>query len=139
MDGGFGVCARPLPGSIKIGVKMKMINAFLSTYYRVFEDMLRQSDEVPEFVREHQFMPSREWKIGFAWPDISPRLAVEIEGGTISAAGIQEPARDNTDLKKCNSLAIHGFFLLRFRPQDIESGEALDTITDFFQVRRGMA
>jgi len=107
---------------------------------RVLESVLRQSDEVPGFVREHQFMPSKEWRIGFAWPDISPRLAVEIEGGNIPlTAGIQETARDNTDFKKCNQMAIHGYFLLRFMPQDIESGEALDTIIDFFQVRRGIA
>ena len=108
--------------------------------YKVFECVLRQTDEVPGFVREYQFMPSRKWRIDFAWPDNSPRLAVEIEGGTWSThsrhtrgSGYQK------DLKKYNSMAVHGYFLLRFTPQDIEDGEALDTIINFFQVRGGIA
>lgn len=107
--------------------------------YKVFETVLRQTDEVPNFVREYQFMPSRRWRIDFAWPDNSPRLAVEIEGGTWTTHSRHTKGSGyNKDRKKYNSMAIKGYFLLRFIPQDIESGDALDTIIDFFQVRKDM-
>lgn len=107
--------------------------------YKVFELVLRQTDEVPDFVREYQFMPSRKWRIDFAWTDSSPRLAVEIEGGTWTTHSRHTRGSGyDKDLKKYNSMAIHGYFLLRFTPQDIESGEALDIITTFFQIRGGM-
>ena len=103
------------------------------------EDILRQSDEVPGFVREHQFLPSREWRVGFAWPDISPRLAVEIEAGVRLKYSGPTKSDYKENRKKYNYLALCGYFLLRFTPEDIEKGEALDTITDFIQMRRGMS
>jgi len=86
---------------------------------------LRQSDEVPGFVREHQFLPSREWRVGFAWPDISPRLAVEIEAGVRLKYSGPTKSDYKENRKKYNYLALCGYFLLRFTPEDIEKGEAL--------------
>lgn len=115
------------------------MNKLTVDQYKIFECVLRQTDEVPDFVREHQFMPSRKWRIDFAWPDNSPRLAVEIEGGTWTTRSRHTRGSGyNKDRKKYNLMAIHGYFLLRFTPQDIEKGDALDTIISFFQVRGGM-
>lgn len=102
--------------------------------YKIFELFLLQSDIIPPFVREYQFQPEKEWRNDFAWPD--HHLAVEIEGGSWIYGRHNRAAGFQKDMDKYNTLAILGWHLLRFTPQDVETGKALDTIEEWFKVRK---
>lgn len=102
--------------------------------YKIFELLLLQSDIIPPFVREYQFHPERDWRTDFAWPD--HRLAVEIEGGSWIYGRHNRATGFHEDMDKYNALAILGWHLLRFTPQDTESGKAIDTIEEWFKRRQ---
>jgi hypothetical protein len=97
--------------------------------------------------KEYRFDPERKWRIDYCWPD--QKLAVEIEGG-IYGTGQPCPVckrrsvgahtsieRLKSDLEKYDELAIAGFWLLRFMPEDVEQGRAIAVIRRWFQERGG--
>lgn len=102
--------------------------------YKIFELILRQSDIIPPFVCEYRFHPNREWQTDYAWPD--HRLAVEIEGGSWIYGRHNRATGFQDDMDKYNALAILGWYLLRFTPQDTETGKAIDIIEEFFKCRQ---
>lgn len=73
-------------------------------------------------VRDFRFLPSRRWRIDFAWPE--QWVAVEIEGGVEMGYGHASPKRFISDAWKYNELAIRGWTLLRF------TGSMLDSYPD---------
>jgi len=112
------------------------INLIIDTY-KIFEISLQQSDLIPsDFIREYKFNPARKWKIDFSWPNHQPRLAVEIEGGSwMKKGGHTTGTGFNKDIEKYNCLALVGFYLLRFTPQQVESCEAIEVIERWFHLR----
>jgi hypothetical protein len=104
--------------------------------YKVFEMSLKQSPIIPSFVREFRFIPERLWRTDFCWPRHRPKLAVEIEGGSwLKKGGHTTGIGFNKDIDKYNDLALAGYYLLRFTPQQVEQGIAIQTIERFFQKR----
>lgn len=102
--------------------------------------------KIPKPVPEYKFHPTRRWKIDFAWPEV--KLAVEIEGGIF---GIGKPCplckrrsvgahtsiqRLKSDLEKYNALALAGWRLLRFTPDQVRNGSAAEIIRQFFAIRQ---
>lgn len=63
----------------------------------------------------------RKWRLDFAWPDL--KLAVEVDGGVHRLAD-----RFDSDIDKHNALVLAGWLYLRFDPERIKSGTAVDTI-----------
>jgi len=61
-----------------------------------------------------------------AWPD--RRLAVEIEGGTKGKSRHTNCIGFERDCRKYNEAALHGWYVLRFTGDMINSGEALAAI-----------
>jgi very-short-patch-repair endonuclease len=97
--------------------------------YELFEKVLIQSGiPVPE--REYKFHPSRKWRIDFAWPAV--KLAVEIEGGAFSSGRHTRGAGFRRDIEKYNELALAGYTLFRFMPEQL-MGCGIDTIVKFFK------
>jgi len=98
--------------------------------YTVFAISMSQIG-IPEPVREYIFHKKRQWRSDFVWPGYG--LAVEIEGGSWINGGHNRGKGFNKDIEKYNSLTMYGFQLLRFTPQQVESGHALLLIEEWFK------
>jgi len=86
---------------------------------------------LPDPEREYRFHPERKWRIDLCWPAV--KLAVEIEGGAFLYGRHNRPASYLKDIEKYNALAIAGYWLLRFTPKQLASGEAQETILAWFR------
>lgn len=76
------------------------------------------------FVPEYQFLKQRKWKVDYALPCC--KLAIEIEGGTWIGGGHSRGSGMNEDMEKYNNLAILGWRLLRFTPNNLKDNSYLD-------------
>ncbi len=97
---------------------------------------------LPLPMKEYLFDSKRKWQVDYAWPD--RKLAVEIEGGIFgtgrkcplcgrrAVAGHTSIQRLKTDMEKYNALTFAGWSLLRFLPEEIASGKAVNVISDWF-------
>ncbi|MFJ2989972.1 hypothetical protein ACIPF8_19065 [Collimonas sp. NPDC087041] len=90
--------------------------------------------QLPVVTREHQFHPTREWRIDFAWPD--RKLAIEIEGGIWTQGRHTRGAGMRADMEKYNAMAEMGWALLRFDSTAVSSGAAIKQVERFFQENR---
>lgn len=90
---------------------------------------------IPAPQKEYRFCPHRRWRLDYAWPEY--KLAVEIEGGIWKYGRHNRASGFLSDMEKYNELAIMGWSLLRFTPEQIEMGDAMITIQRWFAIRRG--
>jgi len=93
--------------------------------------------DLSEPVREFRFHPTKMWRIDFCWPDV--RLAVEIEGGAFVYGRHNRPASFIKDMEKYNELTLAGYSLLRFTPQQLETGDAQGIIKAWFDSRTALS
>lgn len=97
---------------------------------------IAQSPVVPEPVREYKFHPTRKWRVDFAWPDLSPPLAVEIEGGTWRGNGRHSRGLGfEKDAEKYNALSLAGWVLLRFTSSMVNDGRAIEQLETIWRKR----
>jgi very-short-patch-repair endonuclease len=87
--------------------------------------------ELPEPVFEYKFHHVRKWRIDIAWPKY--KLALEIEGGVWTNGRHNRPGGYLKDMEKYNALAIAGFYLLRTIPEEIQTGEAINIVAEWFK------
>lgn len=90
---------------------------------------------LPEPVHQYRFC-ERMWRIDLAYPDRTPPLAIEVEGGTWAGGRHIQPSGFRRDVDKYNELALRGWMLLRFTSDQIRSGEAASTIERALRERR---
>jgi hypothetical protein len=86
--------------------------------------MLCKAAGLPEPEREAMFHPTRKWRLDFAWP--AYRVAVEVDGGLFSRderarAAHSKPMAILRDMAKSNALALQGWRLLRYTPDQLEA------------------
>lgn len=86
---------------------------------------------LPVAVQEHQFHPTRKWRLDFCWPAV--KLAVEIEGGAFAGPGHRSVGVFLKNIDKYNALTLLGWRLLRFHGDQVRSGEAVETIRQALQ------
>lgn len=79
---------------------------------------------LPAPVRQYRFHPVRRWKADFAWPD--RKLLVEIEGGTWTGGRHVRGKGFADDCEKYNEAALMGYRVLRFTPNMVDDGVALE-------------
>jgi len=85
-------------------------------------EQIRQA-QMPEPRREVRFHPIRRWRFDLAWPDV--RLAAEVEGGTKGKSRHTNRIGYERDCRKYCEAVLHGWKVLRFTGDMINSGEAL--------------
>ena len=85
--------------------------------------------QLPVPKQQHRFC-ERRWRLDFAFLEI--RLGIEIEGGVFSGGRHTRGAGYRADLEKYNELAILGWHLLRFLPEQVKSGLALEVVERYF-------
>ena len=96
------------------------------------EDLLHLlivKEGLPNPQREYRFHPTRRWRFDFAWPE--HKLAVEVEGGLWIRGRHNRAKGYESDLQKYNEATLLGWRLLRFSPDMVEQGEAIDMIRMF--------
>ena len=83
---------------------------------------------ITDWQREYRFDPVRMFRLDFAWPQV--KLAVEVEGGSWSGGRHVRGSGFAKDVEKYNLLALAGWALLRYTPEMVKSGIAVQQITD---------
>jgi len=103
--------------------------------YPMFFRLIGDNPSIPDPVEEYVFHPTRKWRLDICWPD--EKLALEIEGGTYMERGGHRGSIGGyiKDIEKYNALAILGYSLLRFTPQQMESCESYDFLREWFKSR----
>ena len=74
---------------------------------------------VPMPAREYRFHPERKWRFDFAWLDVEPPLAVEIDGGQWMKSGHSTGTGKQRDNEKSNAAQLLGWTVLRYTTMDL--------------------
>lgn len=81
---------------------------------------------LPTPEREHRFHPTRRWQFDFAYPDRTPPIAVEVEGGTFARRSRHtSPTGFRADCDKYNEAAMMGWVVLRVTSDMVADGTAV--------------
>lgn len=86
-----------------------------------------KANKLPEPVAEHRFHATRRWRFDLCWPD--RLLAVEVDGGAHIRGRHVRPLGYRKDCEKLNAAHEAGWRVLRYVPEQIKSGEAVNQIT----------
>ena len=84
---------------------------------------------LPEPKCEYVFASPRKWRFDFAYPEIG--LAIEVEGGSWTQGRHVRGSGFEKDCEKYNNAVMIGWDVLRFTRNMIESGDALNMISDY--------
>jgi len=84
--------------------------------------------EIP--VREHKFHSVRRWRFDLAF--LENKLAIEIEGGVWIRGRHTRGSGFISDIDKYNNAVLLSWKVLRFTPNDVKTGKALQVINSFF-------
>lgn len=79
-------------------------------------------------VGEYRFHPVRRWRFDWAWP--AQQIALEVEGGVFIRGRHSRGLGMVKDMEKYNAAAALGWRVLRVTPKQVQSGEALKTVTE---------
>lgn len=90
---------------------------------------------LPAPVREYRFHARRRWRFDLAFE--RERVAVEVEGGAFVRGRHNRGAGYREDCRKYNEAVRHGWRVLRFLPEMVESGEALGVLEDVLRKGAG--
>lgn len=101
-------------------------------------DAMCKAHGLPIPVQEYKFHPTRKWRFDYLFDGW---LAVEKEGGVFgkkcptckrvaAAGGHSSVTGIKRDIEKYNAAAMLGYTVLRFLPEQFDSGEAFATIRE---------
>lgn len=108
---------------MKVNVKLKLPRQ-ASTGETMFSLHCLANKLNPE--PEYRFHPDRKWRFDFAF--IEQKLAVEIEGGAWSNGRHTRGAGFIGDMEKYNEAVVLGWKILRFTPEAVKSGRAIEIV-----------
>ncbi len=80
---------------------------------------------LPKPVAEYRFC-ERRWRFDWAWPDF--KLAVEQEGGVWTHGRHTRSKGYMNDMTKYNRATVLGWTVLRFTPDQVRNGTALNEL-----------
>ena len=92
--------------------------------------LLLRAHVLPEPTREYRFAPPRRWRFDYAWP--LHRVAVEQEGGAWTRGRHTRGSGYVKDMEKYNAAVLAGWRVLRYTPQQLSSGEAVEDLKQVF-------
>lgn len=94
-------------------------------------DLQLRVAHLPSPETEYRFAPPRRWRFDYAWP--SKRLAIEQEGAVWTRGRHTRGKGYVADMEKYNAATLLGWRVLRFTPQQIADGTALEQIHQAWQ------
>lgn len=106
----------------------------LSLEQRLLLEQLKGISPSPVALPEARFHPTRKWRIdvavtGDSWGEFRSPLAIEIDGGVWLPKSRHTTGKGFTaDLEKMNALTELGWRVLRFTPQQVRDGSAIEVI-----------
>jgi very-short-patch-repair endonuclease len=83
---------------------------------------------LPTPAEEVRFSKIRRWKFDFAY--VTPKIAIEVEGGTYSGGRHVRHAGYEGDCRKYNAAALAGWRVFRFTTDMVNNGEALAVVEE---------
>ena len=107
-----------------------------ATYRVDYEAELAQQVQfagLPTPVAQHRFHPVRRWRFDLAFPD--HMLAIEVDGGIWRQGRHTRGAGYRRDCIKINEAVLLGWRVLRFTPDMVTDGKALEYIIDALGAR----
>lgn len=88
------------------------------------------------FIQEFKFSPAKKYRADFYLPDFN--VLVEVEGGTRNKSRHTTHEGYSKDLNKYNLAQILGYARLAFTTEQVNKGEAIQTIKEFIAVATGL-
>jgi very-short-patch-repair endonuclease len=82
------------------------------------------SDNLTDFEQEFEFAPPRKYRLDLAFP--AQKVGIEIEGGVFSQGAHSRPLGIIRDMSKHNLLILSGWRVLRYTPDQVKQGEAIE-------------
>ena len=113
------------PMSKSIRIKKPKVN-----WADVLLQQIHDFGGLPIPVREHRFHKTRRWRFDLAF--LKEKLAVEIEGGVWVMGRHIRPAGFLKDIDKYKEAVYYGGYLVRFTPNDVKMGKALQYLNKYF-------
>ena len=91
---------------------------------------------LPEPVRQYYYARPRKLRADFSFPE--HRLLIEIQGGIFMKRGGAHGSITGilADLDRLNAATLAGFYMLRFTPDQVKTGEALAVIEKALEIYR---
>lgn len=102
----------------KIEYNTNLLEAFLRTYGVKLQ-------------REYRFCPGRQFRADLAIPEW--RLLCEIDGGVWTQGRHTRGSGFVKDMEKFNLAAIHGYYVIKYTPQQFGKCQGIDVIEKFYQ------
>jgi very-short-patch-repair endonuclease len=93
------------------------------------------ADGLTEFEQEYQFDAKRKYRLDLAFP--SQRVGIEIEGGIWAKGAHSRPIGIERDMEKGNLLVLSGWRVLRYTPNQVKNGEAIEGLKELLIRRIG--
>jgi very-short-patch-repair endonuclease len=90
--------------------------------------------DLPHPEREVRFHPTRRWRFDYAWD--AAKVAVEVEGGVWGGGRHVRGRGYLDDCQKYNEAQLLGWLVLRFSPEQIQDGSAINFIREALIQRR---
>ncbi len=88
---------------------------------------------VKGWVREYRFNPRRRWRADFAHPEL--KILAELEGGIWIRGRHTRGEGYINDMEKYNSATVLGYKVLRYTPEQMDTGRF---IFDIMQIQGSM-
>lgn len=85
-----------------------------------------RATKLPSPEREFRFDIKRRWRFDFAWPDA--KFAVEIDGGLWVNGRHSRAKGMMADMEKRNAAQALGWIVFHFAPEQVKSGNAIQTV-----------
>ena len=82
------------------------------------------ADGLSGFKQEYVFDPARKYRLDLAFP--SQKVGIEIEGAIFAQGAHSRPLGIIRDMEKVNLLGLSGWRVLRYTPEQVQRGEALE-------------
>ena len=81
-------------------------------------------------VRQHKPFEDVGYAYDFAWPDRTPVVLVEVQGGIYTGGAHTRSRGVLRDMDKVNRAALRGWLVLQVSAEDIKRGKALQLIQE---------
>ena len=120
----------------KKGVRLAQVKRCRRKVVNVAFPTLCRAVGLPEPVPEHRFDPERRWRFDWAW--LEAGVALEREGAVWVNGRHTRGSGFIKDMEKYNRAAVLGWKVIRATPQQIDSGEILDTVKAAIGGSRGL-
>jgi very-short-patch-repair endonuclease len=86
-----------------------------------------------KFEQNYRFSPARKFELDVAIPE--HRIGVEIDGGVYTRQAHGSVSGIKRDMEKHNLLTLQGWRVLRFLPDEVKRGEAIQGIKDLLSFK----